>query len=174
MQFYLNIWSLYRWTKVPRMATPLQQGRQGSTSTGRLLHSLRLEYHDCDGDDVLDPYCVAADKLSFGYIGPLHPPSQVVVSNGIVCYYLYLIMIICIYMYHNYLYSYIYIYTYLYSYIYIYIGYLIGMNAWWSVSVHDEWQLVIKSIVVWEYENSMTLRGCGGFVLSDYRGNDRA
>ena len=29
---------------------------------------LRLEYHDCDGDDILDPYCVAADKLSFGYI----------------------------------------------------------------------------------------------------------
>ena len=28
----------------------------------------RLEYHDCDGDDILDPYCVAADKLSFGYI----------------------------------------------------------------------------------------------------------
>eukprot|EP00913_Durusdinium_trenchii_P034359 g32144.t2 len=28
----------------------------------------RLEYHDCDGDDILDPYCVAFDKLSFGYI----------------------------------------------------------------------------------------------------------
>lgn len=94
------------------MATPLQQGRQGSTSTGRLLRSLRLEYHDCDGDDVLDPYCVAADKLSFGYIGPLHPPSQVVVSNGIVCYYLYLIMIICIKI--IYIVNYIYIHTYIY------------------------------------------------------------
>lgn len=40
----------------------------GSFLVSTVFALLRLEYHDCDGDDILDPYCVAADKLSFGYI----------------------------------------------------------------------------------------------------------
>jgi len=29
----------------------------------------RLEYHDCDGDGILDPYCTGGELLKFGYIG---------------------------------------------------------------------------------------------------------
>ena len=147
------------------MASPLQQGRQGVNihrTTASFVEAgiPRLRWGRCSGS------LLRGSRQTFLRLHwPLAPskPSGCVKWDR-------LLLLIFDYMYHNYLYSYIYIHTY----IYIYIGYLIGMNAWWSVSVHDEWQLVIKSIVVWEYENSMTLRGCVCFVLSDYRGNGRA
>ena len=124
------------------MATPLQ-GRDQHPPTA----SLRLEYHDCDGDDVLDPYCVAADKLSFGYIGPL--PSQVLVSNGIVCY---LYLIICI----------IIIYIVIYIYIPIYIYWLFDWNERLMVSFCSWWMAVgdkvDSGVRIWKFHDTARLR----------------
>jgi len=56
-----------------RMAyTQLSEVPDGSCPTPKgFCHNLKadkLEYHDCDGDGILDPYCTGGELLKFGYI----------------------------------------------------------------------------------------------------------